>query len=273
MIALHAGRSAKAVSDFRKRNSKKPIIVAITGTDLHVQLKSPKESRKVFGSLEAADRIVMLEPEGAKKLPSKLRKKVEVIYQSAVPVLKKPQKLVRFFEVSVIGHLRDVKDPFRIAEAVKLLPKDSRIKAIQLGKPIEPGMEKMALRETRENSRYKWLGAVSHYAAQMRMARSHLTVLTSRVEGAPSTISEAIVNDVPVLATRITSMIGMLGADHPGLFEFGDAERLAELLYKAEKSPAFYRELIAAGRKRKSMYKPSVERKSWQMLIEKLVRV
>lgn len=267
LITLHAGRSADLAKRFREAYPDKSIIVAITGTDIHVEMK---KSARVERCLRLADRIVMLEPEGKKLLASDLKKKVEVVFQSASPLVKKPKQLTRFFEVSIVGHLRPVKDPFRVAEAVKLLPKESRIRAVQFGKALEPGMKRLATKETLENRRYRWLGAVSHYEAQKRMVRSHLTVLTSKVEGAPSSISEALVNDVPILATRITAMIGMLGADHPGLFDVGDTQGLAQLMLRAEQSKSFYASLIAAGKKRKQLFKPAAEMKRWRELMREL---
>ena len=216
----------------------------------------------------------MLEPEGAKRLKPKLREKVDVIFQSASRIEPEPVPLKRFFEVTVIGHLREVKDPFRTAEAVKLLPRRSRVRLAHIGKALNRQMETVARRETEKNPRYRWLGRLPHGATQKRLARSHLTVLSSRVEGAPSVISEAVVNDVPILATRIDASIGLLGADFPGLFDVGDTESLAKLIELAESDSRFYRRLVTAGKRVKGQFIRTAEISSWRKLlsrIEKLV--
>ena len=271
LIALHAGRSADSIVRFSQRYPQRPVVVALTGTDLHVELKQARSNRIIIeSSLASADRIVVLEPEGAKRLKASLRKKVAVIFQSATRVEPRPVSLKRFFEVTVIGHLRTVKDPFRTATAVKLLPQDSRVRVVHIGKALTQQMETRALRETENNSRYRWIGRVSHNAAQQKLARSHLTVLSSRVEGAPSVISEAVVNDVPILATRIDASFGLLGRDHPGLFDVGDPKRLAELIDQAETDAKFYRRLVAAGKKVKPRFNRSSETRSWKKLLGEL---
>jgi len=270
LIALHAGRSAGSIKQFKQAYPQRPVVVAITGTDLHVELKNPKTAKTIESSLSLAERIVMLEPEAAKLLRPSLRKKVDVIFQSALRVDPKPKSLKRFFEVTVIGHLREVKDPFQTANAVKLLPPESRVRVVHIGKALNKQMEKTANRETELNPRYRWIGRVTHHVAQQRLARCHLTVLTSRVEGAPSVISEAVVNDIPVLATRIDASVGLLGRDHPGLFEFGDTAKLAQLIEMAESDDRFYQRLIMAGRKAKTRFSPAAESKSWKRLLKKL---
>ena len=261
MIALHAKRSATSIKRFGRRHPDKPMVVVMTGTDLHVDMK---RSNVVAESLSYADRIVLLEPEAAKLLPLNFRKRVDVIYQSASRVVNPPKKLTRWFEITLVGHLRPVKDPFRTAEAANLLPMTSRIRVVHFGKALSAQMEKRAKRETEVNSRYQWLGRVPHGKAQRRLARSRLTVLSSLVEGAPSAISEAVVNDVPILATRIDASIGLLGADHPGLFEVGDTEGLAQLMFRAETDKKFYSILLAAGKKLKPKFSIEKEIKSWR---------
>ena len=269
LVALHAGHSAESIERFKQQCPVKPVVVAITGTDLHVQLRKPATANAVLTSLAMADRIVMLEPEGAKRLTPKQRKKVDVIFQSALRVDPKPVSLKRFFEVTVVGHLRKVKDPFRTAQAVKLLPQQSRVRVVHIGKALSRQMETAANRETEAHFRYRSIGRLTHGATQKRLARSHLTVLSSRVEGAPSVISEAVVNDVPILATRIDASIGLLGGDFPGLFEVGDTKSLARLIELAESESRFYRRLIAAGKRVKGQFSPTTEISSWRKLLKR----
>ena len=268
LIALHAGRSAEAISEFKKLTPSRPCVVVLTGTDLHLGLN---ENNDVLNSLEFADRIVVLEPEGLKCLSPPNVAKSRVIFQSAIPVVNPAQPLQRNFEVTLIGHLRPVKDPFLAVEATRLLPTDSSIKVTHIGEALSPAMQERALYESSHNARYRWLGKRSHAETQRRLARSRLTILTSEVEGAPSVISEAIVNHIPVLATRIAASIGLLGADYPGLFEVHKAAELAQLMYRSETDQAFYELLLKHCARAANKFSPNRELASWESLLRELV--
>ncbi len=267
MIALHARKSAKSISEFRSKIVHGRVIVALTGTDLHHDLG---RSDLVDQSLLQADRIVLLEPLGKAKLDRSLQAKSFVIFQSSTPVANPPTKLTRFFEVSVLGHLRKVKDPFRTALAVRRLPASSRVRVVHFGRALTPQMESAAKREMVRNSRYRWLGPVSHGEAQRRLARSRLTVLSSEAEGGPAVLSEAIVNQVPILATRIDTTLGMLGTSHPGFFEFADTETLAQLILRAETDSMYYRSLRAAGNQLRTRFSRGREVMAWRSLLKEL---
>src|SRR5207247_2150310 len=118
-IALHARRSHRAVVGYRRLYPAGPLVVALTGTDLYRDVRTSKRARQ---SLELADRLIVLQPEGRAELPRRLRDKVRVIYQSAEPTQARPLKSQRSFAVCVLGHLRHEKDPFRAALALRLTP-------------------------------------------------------------------------------------------------------------------------------------------------------
>jgi putative glycosyltransferase (TIGR04348 family) len=270
-VALHARRSSDVIETFRSVTAAKPIVVALTGTDLHGDLSGDSvRAGTVLRSLELADKIVLLEPEGLKLLPQALHSKSFVIFQSALPVTKRESPIEGVFEVSVLGHLRDVKDPLLTARSSHLLPAESRIQIVQLGEALSPKMKQLAEEEAESNDRYRWLGAVSHQDAQQILARSRLTVLTSIHEGAPSVISEAVVNGVPILSTRIHASVGLLGADYPGLFQVDDQQQLAQLMRRAESDPSFYDLLITAVSSLLDRFSPELEEQNWQILLEQL---
>lgn len=267
LIALHARKSHQSVIQFCKHCQGKPVIVAMTGTDLHCDLG---RSQEVKESLKLADRVLLLEPNAGRKLAKNLQPKVRVIFQSATLLTPKPQALSRWFEVTVVGHLRSVKDPFRAAHAALGLPDDSRIRIVQIGRALNSTMKKTAISMTTENARYRFLGPMSHSETQRRLARSRLTVLSSKSEGGPAVLSEAIVNSVPVLASRIDATEGLLGTMYQGLFNVGDTTRLTELLYRAEKDAAFRQQLVRSTQAVRQKLQPEFEIKSWQKLIGEL---
>src|SRR5437773_1234847 len=122
LIALHAKKSFTPIHRFHELHPYKPLLVALTGTDVYRDIHADPEAVQ---ALEWASRIIMLQPLAANQLPVHLRSKAVTIYQS-VPPIKKPPPNRRSFDVCVIGHLRPVKDPFRAAEAARLLPSSSR---------------------------------------------------------------------------------------------------------------------------------------------------
>lgn len=265
LIALHARKSAESIAKFRESFLSRPIIVALTGTDLNCDLG---RSRLVDRSLQLADRIVHLEPKGVDRLDPEIRRKSRVIFQSSQPSTSPPAKLTRFFEVSVVGHLRPVKDPFRAALAARRLSASSRVRVVHLGGALTINMERQALQEMSRNPRYRWLGPVPHRECQRRLARSRITVLSSESEGGSVVIAEAIVNNVPILASRIDANIGMLESNYPGYFDYQDTQSLADLISKAETSQAFYQMLLSAGQALRSRFLPAAEQEAWKDLLQ-----
>src|SRR5437667_2003396 len=247
LIALHARRSYSSIKRFRRQYCDSPIIVALTGTDVYRDIHT---SRRAQQSLQLADRIVVLQPRALRELDSFARRKARVIYQSVegIPGLRTSGR--RFqrssngsFDVSVIGHLRPVKDPFRAALAARLLPPSSQIRIMHIGGAMTREMEQRARREERINPRYRWLGELSRTRTLRALAQSQTCIISSRMEGGANVLSEAIVSSVPVLASRIDGNVGILGADYPGLFGVGDTRELARLMTIAETNPTSLRQL------------------------------
>ena len=263
LIALHARKSATAVFEFRRTLPDAKIVVVLTGTDIHGDLAN----RDVTESLREADKIVVLEPLGVKKLSASLRKKTHVIFQSANALKNMPRKLTRCFEVSVIGHLRPVKDPLRTALAARRLPQDSKVQVSHFGAALSAEMKRKAEKESKSNPRYHWFGSVTHGVAQRRLARSRVTVSTSKSEGGPAIFSEAIVNDVPILASRNDASQGVLGKRYPGLFPYGDTAELAVLISRCETDSRFYNRLKSAIAKLKPGFSPEVEAMNLRSLL------
>ena len=277
VIGIHATRSAAILQRFRSRSPNSFLIVCVSGTDLNRDLAGPKSSqpyRRAAQSLTIADQVVVLEPQGIKALRDKRLKqivesKLNLIFQSAVPVSNPPLPIQNAFEISVIGHLRKIKDPFRSALAAELLPTESKILISHLGKALTDEMSEQAIEHDSTNSRYRWLGNRTHKETMRRLARSRVTVLSSKSEGAPSLISEAVVNGVPILTSKIASTIGLLGANYPGFFRYEDTQGLCRLMQKCETDPQFLRQLKRHLRSIKKRFDPKVEQNAWKKLIAK----
>jgi glycosyltransferase involved in cell wall biosynthesis len=174
------------------------------------------------------------------------------------------------FEVCVVGHLRAVKDPFRTAQAARLLPPSSRIRVLHLGGIIDSEMEQQACDEMAGNPRYRWLGELPRWKALRVLARCRLLSLTSVMEGGANVVTEAITCGVPVVSSRIPGSIGLLGAEYPGYFPTGDTQALAALLHQAETDAAFYGDLKARCERLRWLADPAEERRRWAALLDEL---
>jgi putative glycosyltransferase (TIGR04348 family) len=267
LVALHAYRGFPTIDRFRRIYPQRPVILALTGTDLYGQIHTEPSARV---ALAMATRLVVLQPLGISELPVKLRSKARVIYQSTVtPRTHQPRKDV--FEICVLGHLRPVKDPFRTALATRLLPGASRMRVLHLGAPLSTAMARRIRIESAANPRYRWLGDLPRWKALRVLARSRLLVQTSLLEGGANTISEAIAASVPVISSRIPGSVGLLGADYPGYFRVGDTHDLAALLDRAETDSGFYHALKAWCRRLRPLVRPARERASWQRLLREVM--
>ncbi len=279
LIALHARHGYFSIDRFRSLHPDKPLVVTLSGTDLYQDLKQSKLARK---SLDLATRIVVLQPKAFDDLPSRHHAKTRVIYQSArggravQPAISDNNRHPgnragsRNFNVCVIGHLRPVKDPFRAALAARRLPSSSRIRVLHIGGAMTEEMAAKARAEMKVNPRYLWLGEQPRWRARRILTRSHLCVLSSRLEGGANVLSESIVASVPVVATQIPGTVGILGADYPGYFTVGDTRELRGLLLRAEAEPDFLNVLKSKCEDCAELFEPAREQRTWKNLLAEL---
>ncbi len=268
LIALHAKRSYDSINRFHRLHPHRPLIVALTGTDLYRDLR---RSRQAQASLEMATRLIVLQPKALDDLPSRLHHKTRVVYQSVEPSEKtqNPQSSIRnpHFQVCVIGHLRAVKDPFRAALASRLLPDNSHIRIVHIGRAMSEHMAVAARREAHLNPCYHWLGEQSPKRVRQILESSQLCVHSSRMEGGANVVSEAIAAGVPVLASHIPGNVGLLGDDYPGYFPVANTRKLAELLWRAETDAKFLNELRQHCQRLANGFDPQRELRAWADLL------
>ncbi|MEO2002741.1 MAG: selenoneine biosynthesis selenosugar synthase SenB [Candidatus Poribacteria bacterium] len=267
MVALHARRSHTSIKRYRERFPDRPLILALTGTDLYTDIHTDTDAQE---SLELADLYVVLQPAGISELPERLRHKARVIYQSVVPPRSEPEPLGDVFEIAVIGHMRPVKDPFRTAEASRLLPPDSRIAVTHVGGALSPDMEERAIQEAADNPRYRWHGELPRGQAMRILARSRCLVLTSVSEGGANVISEALACGTPVISSHITGSTGLLGDDYAGYFPVGDTQALAARLTQVETDPSYMVRLTAQCASQREIVDPTRERADWARLLREV---
>ena len=271
LIAIHARKSHGAVVDFAARRPGRPIVVVISGTDLHSDLHGGAGVRaRMLESLDRATAIVALHPLVGSELDPAHRRKLEVILQSAEPLGHPPARSRRTVRLVVVGHLRPVKDPFLPARALRELPARSRLRLRHFGRAMEPAMLEEARRSMEADARYQWVGERSRGEVRQAVAGAHALVHPSIAEGGANTVSEAFVLGTPVLASAIPGNLGLLGADYPGVFPVGDAGALSALLQRFELEPEFRATLGERCTALAARHAPERERTAWQELIRKL---
>lgn len=263
MLALHARKSHASIKHFALVHPTNPLILALTGTDLYCDIRTDKDAQE---SMRLATRMIVLQDMGLNELAPALRKKTRVIYQSTEPASPRPPLKTRF-EVCVIGHLREEKDPFRGALALPLLPQDSQIQMIHMGRAMSTEMETQAKKIMAHQPRYRWLGELPHWKVRVQLARSRLMLISSRMEGGANVISEALATNVPVIASRIPGNIGMLGKDYAGYYPVENERALAALLHHAETDTVFYQLLKQQCAARKPLVTPLKELNSLKQLM------
>lgn len=267
LIALHARRSYDSIRRFHDSHPKMPLIVVLTGTDVYRDIHVDPKAKQ---SLELATRLVALQKMALRELPKRLQEKTQVIYQSAETLRVKAPNRNGSFDVCVIGHLREEKDPLRTAIAVRDLPAESRIQVTHIGQALDEELGAEAKAEAARNSRYHWVGQISHRRTRAQLATSHLVCITSKMEGSSNVLSEALASGVPVICSKISGLIGTLGNDFAGYFPVGNDSRLRALLLKAESDRSFYKLIQRQCRSLAPLVKPQREMSRWQMLLRRV---
>ena len=266
LIALHAYRSHQSIVEFKKKYPNRHIVLILTGTDLYRDMKNHGE---VIQSMEMADQLITLQSSALDLIPASLRYKAQVIYQS-VEIGTTDSVAKEDFLVSIIGHLREEKDPFCIARSLPLLPADSKITVRHLGQAMNSEMKDLAKHFNATIDRYQWIGEVSHADALRMLSESRLMVISSRMEGGAHVVSEAIALGIPVIASDIPGNRGLLGEDYPAYYPVANESALANLLYRSETMPTFYASLQKYIDLRKELIKPAREKQSIQELVSTL---
>jgi putative glycosyltransferase (TIGR04348 family) len=266
MVALHARRSAASIDAFRELHAG-GLAVVLTGTDLYRDLPGSREAAR---SLELADQIVVLQDDALRLLAPAARAKAVVVFQSASPLARRAKVRGRLDCVAV-GHLRDEKDPRTIFRAWARLPADAPIFMRHIGAPLDANLAAEARALAKRDPRYRYAGALPHGLTRAAIAKAHMLVHPSIAEGGANVIVEAVMSGTPVIASRISGNVGMLGAGYPGFFEAGDESGLTRCLVQALESRDFMRRLQSGCFARRPLFSPAGEARAIRKVVAALL--
>lgn len=272
LLALHARRSAPSIAAWAQTHPTRPLVVALTGTDLYHDIHHDAEAKK---SLQLAHALIVLQELGLAELPSALHSKAHVIYQSST-ALPSVTKTTAHLRVLMVGHLRDEKNPQLLWQAAQALNADDGIYIDHIGKALNPALAQQAQSVASQCPHYRWLGEQPHAHTRRSIQRAHVLVHPSHLEGGAHVIMEAVLSGTPVLASRVSGNVGMLGVDYAGYFEPGNAAQLADLLHQCQRTQTqpdgLLAQLTQACHGRAPLFQPEHEQASLCTLLDSLTR-
>ena len=259
MLALHARRSADSIAQWAAKFPDKLVVLALTGTDLYRDIADDPSAKQ---SLKLAHRLIVLQDMGSKSLPAEFQNKCQVIFQST-PRRQSAPKTTQKLRGLMVGHLRLEKSPetyFAAARSLAVIQDHTRdIVLDHIGAPLDVDLGKQARQLALEVPTYRYLGEQTHVQTRARIARAHVLVHPSRMEGGAHVVMEAVMSGTPVLASRIDGNVGMLGANYDGYFPWGDAQALVNLLLRCKNEPQFLDRLNAQCALRSPLFEPRAE--------------
>lgn len=263
MIALHARRSAASVAAWRAAHPRRPLLLALTGTDLYRDIDEDAGAQR---SLALADMLIVLNELGPDRLAPALRAKCRVLLQSCSlrRTLDKPRRHLRAL---MVGHLRAEKDPLTYLRAAQRLAQRADLRFDHIGAALDPALGAQAAALAARQPGYRWLGALPHEAVRRRIQAAHLLVNTSLMEGGANVVIEALRSGTPVIASRIAGNLGLLGADHGAFFAPGDDAALAALILQARDDPDMLPALQRQAALRAPLFAPEAEAASLCRLV------
>jgi len=271
LVALNARRSAGAVEEFRDACPEGKVVIVLTGTDInHPEMANADSVTRQ--TMQVADRLVLLHEGSLARIPEEWHERCDIIYPSVdLPAgLRHQPREGDGFEVIMAGNVRAEKNLPTAMDACALLPVDSQISVHVYGDG-EGGLALKMLAATASSAPFLWKGKTDHAALIEKLAQADLLLNTSIQEGGANAICEAICLGLPVVASRISGNVGMLGEDYEGYFASGNAESgaesLAEILVRCATDREFYQMLLDQVNERAALFDYAEESSRWHQLM------
>ena len=241
-LVLHARRSHAAAVALQL--AQKPYGVVLTGTDLYADLaglSTPIFFQQAVDTITQARVVVALQGDACSRLQSIAHQErlpdlppCRVLLQSAIgdasQLHRRPRTdRARDLRVLMVGHVRKEKDPLTGFQAFLSLPAGSTLH--HLGGSLDDAlMQALQTLAAQNPQRIALLGHCDADTVRAEMAKADLLVHPSLMEGGALVIAEAFGQGLPVLASRISGHLGILGEDYPAYFSQGDIQDLSRQL-------------------------------------------
>lgn len=261
-ILLHARRSAGVLREIRSKWPDAKVVVVLTGTDLYRDI--PAGDVDALWLLESADLLATYHEAAIADVPERFRKKARLGGKSLDIELPRARSERRENLLTVVQHLREVKDPFLTARAA---PDDYEV--VTIGRALEDDFKREARKLEAEKTNFRWLGERSRAEVLEWQMQATATVNSAAMEGGANAVIEAMFCGTPVLASRISGNVGLLGEDYPAYFDYGDRAGLRALIDKLG-SGTFREGLAGRVLERSRLFTREKERESWRAIINEL---
>ena len=212
----------------------------------------------------------MLQPDALRHLPAPAHGKADVVYQSArtlAPFRRKASD--RLHCLLVRAPSRRERSAHGVRSLAPVAARRSRDRLSIIGAALEPALGEAARSLAADDARVQVLGARPHAWTRQAIKRAHLLIVPSRMEGGANVVVEAVTSGTPVLASRISGNLGMLGDDYPGYFAVGDAAGLAASSSARVMIPRFLASLAPHATRALRRFTPAAERAALIAAVER----
>ncbi len=263
LFALDARRSAASVDAWSRAQPARPVLLALTGTDLYRDILFDAATQR---ALQQSSRLLVMQEQAPQQLSAAMRAKCSVVHASARPLRALPPPRARLRAVQA-GTLCEQRDPMSFMRAARRLAARGDIGFLQVGAAAEGALAAAARRTADECAGSQWLGGLPRGGTRQHSRHGQLLVAASRIEGGASPIVDAAQSGTAVLASHVPGNVGLLGTAYDGNFAPGDDEGLAPLLEQARDNGAFLARLRAQTAARAAQFGPADEQRALISLV------
>ncbi len=258
--AFHARKGGAPYADVAGPEDP-PLVVTLTGTEIHLDLADPADARAVRRTLERSCLVLS----HGRALAAAAEREVPAIRGRTVIVpraVELPPADPRFDLRRAAGlppdalvfllpcGLRRVKDPlFALAPLARLRRRFPAVAFVHAGHSLDPSLRSAVAAAARGSPWIRSLGEVPHGRMGSLLAGADVVLNTSLSEGLSNAVLEAMAAGRPVLASDIPSNREIVRHGRTGLLYAPGSERsFLRAAARLAGDPAFRRRLGRAGR-------------------------
>ena len=114
------------------------------------------------------------------------------------------------------------------------------------------------------------MGGLDELETRKILSQSNVLLITSKNEGAGRVVGEAIELEIPIISTRNSGVLGVLGDAYKGYYPVSNSKVLSKILMRAEDDVNFLESLNEQCQSKAHLFSPEVEKQSWSKLISEI---